>query len=203
MSSRLQSALSVTALVVAVLGWTPLGEATRNAVFPANSVGTDQLRVNAVVSSKVRNGSVTGLDIQKRTITNAHIKPASLLAGSFKAGQLPAGAKGEKGDKGDKGEKGEKGDKGAKGDPGLSGYEVVQGALVTLPPNGTAIARVTCPAGKRPIGGGGHHSSAVGFVAALSSSIPIDGNQWQGAFKNLTANSASIRAHAVCATVTP
>jgi hypothetical protein len=203
MSSRLQSALSVTALVVAVLGWTPLGEAARNAVFPANSVGTEQLRANAVTSPKIRNGSVTGIDVQKRTLTNGHIKPASLLAASFKPGQLPAGPKGDKGDKGDKGEKGDKGDKGAKGDPGLSGYKVVQTAPMTLAANASVLARATCPTGTKPIGGGGHQSSAIGAVAFIASSIPIDERQWQAIFKNPTGTQATVWAYAVCATVTP
>jgi hypothetical protein len=106
MSDRLRTALSVTALVVAVLGWSPIGEAAREAVFPPNSVGTVQLRGNAVTSPKIRNGSVQGIDVQKRTLTAVHVRPGSLLASSFKAGQLPAGPKGDKGEKGEKGDRG-------------------------------------------------------------------------------------------------
>ena len=106
MSKRQSSALAITALVVAVLGWTPFGEAARQAAFPRNSVGTVQLKGNAVTSPKIRNGSVTAIDVQKKTLTAVHIKPGSLLASSFKAGQLPAGPKGDKGDKGDKGANG-------------------------------------------------------------------------------------------------
>jgi hypothetical protein len=191
MSGRLPLVLSVTALLVAVLGWTPFGEAAREAVFPANSVGTAQLKANAVVSTKIRNGSVSALDIQKRSITSVHVRPGSLLASSFKAGQLPTGPKGDKGDRGDRGL------------PGLSGYEVVQSAPVTVAPNTYEIARVTCPAGKRPIGGGGHHASGVGAVAFLASSIPIDNTQWQAIFRNPSATTASMWAYAVCATVAP
>jgi hypothetical protein len=50
---------------------------------PVNSVGTPQLKANAVVSSKVKNGS--------------------LLATDFKAGQLPVGPPGPKGDTGNAG----------------------------------------------------------------------------------------------------
>jgi hypothetical protein len=100
MSEQMRTALAVSALVVAVLGWTPIGEAAREAVFPPNSVGTAQLRGNAVTSPKIRNGSVAGIDIQKRAITAVHVKQGSLVAASFKAGQLPAGPKGDKGDKG-------------------------------------------------------------------------------------------------------
>lgn len=69
---RLPVVLSITALAVAVLGVTPLGEAAREALVPRNSVGTAQLRNNAVVSAKVRDGS--------------------LLASDFKAGVIPAPA---------------------------------------------------------------------------------------------------------------
>jgi hypothetical protein len=48
--------------------------------LPKNSVGSKQIKANAVRSSKVKNGS--------------------LLADDFKAGQLPQGAKGDKGDPG-------------------------------------------------------------------------------------------------------
>jgi hypothetical protein len=53
---------------------------------PNNSVGTKQLKKNAVNSAKVKNGS--------------------LLKGDFKAGQLALGQQGDKGDKGDKGDTG-------------------------------------------------------------------------------------------------
>lgn len=106
MSNRSTTAIAATALVVAVLGWTPLGEAAREAAFPPNSVGTTQLRTNAVTSPKIRNGAVTGIDVQKRTLTGVHVKPGSLVAANFKAGQLPAGPKGDKGDKGEKGANG-------------------------------------------------------------------------------------------------
>jgi hypothetical protein len=54
--------------------------------LPANSVGSAQIRKNAVTGAKVKDGS--------------------LLAQDFRAGQLPAGVKGDKGDKGDQGVQG-------------------------------------------------------------------------------------------------
>jgi hypothetical protein len=84
MSEHQRTALSVTALVVAVLGWTPLGQAARRVVFPANSVGTAQLKAQSVTSTKIRT----------RTIVNADIKPGSLLAASFRPGELPTGIEG-------------------------------------------------------------------------------------------------------------
>ena len=77
MSQRLSLALSVTALVVAVLGATPLGRATADLVIPRNSVGTAALQDGAVTAEKV--------------------KDRSLLAQDFKQGQLPRGPQGPPG----------------------------------------------------------------------------------------------------------
>jgi hypothetical protein len=69
--------------------------------LPKNSVGSKQIKPNAVKSSKVANGS--------------------LLAGDFKAGQLPAGPRGVKGDKGDRCPPSNPSCKGPKGDTGSRG----------------------------------------------------------------------------------
>jgi hypothetical protein len=65
--ARLSLALALTALLVALLGATPLGEAAREAVLPRNSVGSEQ------------------------------VKDRSLLARDFKQGQLPRGPAGPPG----------------------------------------------------------------------------------------------------------
>jgi hypothetical protein len=74
---------------------------------------------------------------------------------------------------------------------------------MTLAANGSALARATCPTGKKPIGGGGHQASAIGGVAFVTSSIPIDERQWQAAFKNPSGTQATVWAYAVCANVVP
>lgn len=76
---KLPIILSTTALVVAVLGSTPVGEAALNAL-PRNSVGPLQLKANAVTSAKVKNGS--------------------LLRADFRSGQIPAGPAGPPGAQG-------------------------------------------------------------------------------------------------------
>ena len=48
--------LSIVALVVAVLGATPAGEAARDVVIPRGSVGTPQLKNGAVTTPKLRKG---------------------------------------------------------------------------------------------------------------------------------------------------
>jgi hypothetical protein len=92
-----------TIAVFAALG----GGAYAATALPKNSVGAAQIKKNAVASAKV--------------------KDRSLLAKDFKAGQLPAGAKGDNGAAGEKGEKGEKGEQGAQGIQGIQGIQGVQG----------------------------------------------------------------------------
>lgn len=82
-------------------------------------------------------------------------------------GKLPQGPKGDQGPRGPKGQKGEKGargeagPKGAAGANGVSGYEVVNQTFkeVFIENSGgmrglSEIKTVSCPAGKRVIGGG-------------------------------------------------
>jgi hypothetical protein len=88
-STKTPTIIAVTALVVSVLAATPLGHAAAQLVLAKNSVGTKQLKKNAVTGAKVKNGS--------------------LLAADFKAGQLPSGPQGPKGDPGSQGPKGDAG----------------------------------------------------------------------------------------------
>jgi len=61
MKQRLPLILSITALVVALLGWTGVGEATRNALVPKNSVGPAQIKKKAVKSKHLAPGTVFNL----------------------------------------------------------------------------------------------------------------------------------------------
>ena len=129
-------------------------------VLPRNSVGTVELRNDAIVSSKIRNRSLLGVDVGR----------GQLLAGR----RGPAGAKGDPGERGEKGGKGDRADKGALGEIGPQGPAGAQGLAG---PEGPRIAgwefrtqefevgfpgklpnivsnEVTCPAGKRALGGG-------------------------------------------------
>jgi hypothetical protein len=128
MKTKLPIVLSTTALVVAVLGITPLAAIAQNAAFPPNSVGSAQLKRNAVGPAK----------IAPNAIRTAHVLDGSLLASDFKPGQIPQGPKG---------------DRGEQGAAGLSGYEIVaiESAPSSLP---FAGAEAVCPGGKRVLGGG-------------------------------------------------
>jgi hypothetical protein len=70
-----------------------LGGATAFAALGKNSVGPQQLKKNAVTAAKIK----------KNAVTAAKIANGSLLSADFKAGQLPAGPKGDTGAKGDVG----------------------------------------------------------------------------------------------------
>ncbi|MFM8762606.1 MAG: collagen-like protein [Solirubrobacterales bacterium] len=104
--------------------------------LPRNSVGSKQIRSNAVVSSKVRNGS--------------------LRAEDFMAGQLPRGERGERGETGERGPAGERGAAGSTGATGAEGprgpsdlYWAVGADVTSLPNTATdyTIASIIVPPG--------------------------------------------------------
>jgi hypothetical protein len=189
MRDRLPLIFSTTALLVAVLGATPLGEAAYNQVVPRNSVGTLQLKRNAVTSSK----------LAPNTVRTGQIVNASLLADDFKAGQLPAGPKGDKGNKGDKG------DRGPAGPVGISGYEIVQ-ASATVNANTTLSAiQPTCPAGKKVLGGTatvqGLAGSGFFFGTNVFGASTGANDIYSVTVTNTTAVARQVFAQAICARV--
>ena len=117
--------VACTALLVA-LGGTSYATVLN---VPRNSVGTPELKRNAVKSSK----------IAPNAVQTAHVLKGTLLSEDFRAGQLPSGPKGDRGEKGEKGEKGEVGPPGPTwGDvrgPGVSGTYTPIGESITLPTN--------------------------------------------------------------------
>jgi hypothetical protein len=117
MLARLRSRLSSAHIISLIALFVALGGTGYAAVtLPRNSVGGSQLKPNSVSSSKVKNGALQAVD--------------------FKAGQLPAGAKGDTGAKGDKGDK---------GDPGTNGTNGANGtadAYVRVQPNGDILPNV-------------------------------------------------------------
>jgi hypothetical protein len=77
--------------------------------LPKNSVGTAQLKNNAVTGAKVKNGSLAAADF---------------------GGTLPGGAKGDTGAKGDKGDPGTAGTNGTNGTPGTPGTNGAPGGAL-------------------------------------------------------------------------
>lgn len=166
--------------MVAVGGATPAGEAAWNAVVPRNSVGTLQLKRNAVTARKIAPNAVRG----------AHVLDGSLVATDFKSGQLPAGPKGDKGDKG------------AQGATGLSGLVRVTASSPNTSSNKSAS--VSCPSGKKVVGGGLIVSAYPGIT--IRQSYPLqDLSGWYAYVEEdpATTQSWGIVVFAVCASVAP
>lgn len=186
--SKVPTIIAVTALVVAVFGATPLGQAAGKLVLPKNSVGAAQLKKNAVAGKK----------IAKNAITSVKIKDGSLLAADFKAGQLPVGPKGDPGPRGlqgIQGIQGIQGQKGPKGDPGVSGYQLVVGQAVSVGAGQFARGVANCPVGKKVVGGG----FEANVPMALDDSAPDDaGTSWNIHGLNLAAGGGTFLAYAVC-----
>jgi hypothetical protein len=158
--------------------------------LPKNSVGSKQIKKNAVSGSKVKNGS--------------------LKKGDFAAGSLPAGPQGLPGAKGDKG------DQGLTGATGTFGAITVQfnEATSDLGNGAETSLDVHCPAGQIAIGGGARGDLTNSELTKITASRPIistsnsgapgdDGTftGWRGTFVNEN-NGAGIRPDVwvVCAT---
>src|SRR3954454_23620754 len=161
--------------------------------LPKDSVGTRQLRKDAVVSSKVKDGSLKTLD--------------------FKAGQLPVGPQGPKGDQGVPGTDGRPG---ADGRPGTFGSITTQFAQAPsdLANGAKTSVDAQCPAGQVALGGGTRGDLTASEAPKVTSSRPIisatdtgapdnDGTftGWRGTFVNEN-NGTGIRPEVwvICAT---
>jgi hypothetical protein len=121
-SSKTPTVIAVTALVVAALAATPIGQAAGRIVLGKNSVGTAQLKKNAVTGAKVKNGSLRAVD--------------------FGAGQLPAGPQGPRGDTGARGPQGDRGPSNGYIHPWSNSPIYIDGA------QGATLATLNLPAGK-------------------------------------------------------
>lgn len=167
-------------------------------VLPRGSVGTAQLKADAVTSQKVRNGSLQAADF----------KPGQLPVGS--AG--PRGPQGDKGEPGTRGEKGDRGERGLKGDTGPRGPAGAQGPVgppgpvaprginrwefrtagFDIPAGATRSAEVSCPGSKKALGGGvassngnvtlvrqsGPAGLATGWLATVQGRIAVSAHVW-------------------------
>lgn len=159
-------AVAAFALFVALGG---VGVAATN-YLPRNSVGTDQ----------IQNNSVTRAKIAHHSITSVLIKPGSLMATDFAAGQIPSGPKGDKGDTGATGARGPTGPAGSLGTLSVASQTAhvagsTSGSVSVHVPSGTQPITVT--AGWGPLTGqyGGYIS-----ISPLMSDGKIVGYQATG-----------------------
>jgi hypothetical protein len=85
--------LGVVAAVGLLLVATPLGGAAQDLVLPRNSVGTEQIRANAVTRGKIRNNNVTREKLAQRAVNtpqlaNNAVGSAQLANGAVGVAQL-------------------------------------------------------------------------------------------------------------------
>ncbi|HEX6788519.1 MAG TPA: hypothetical protein VF091_04685 [Gaiellaceae bacterium] len=160
--------------------------------LPAGSVGTAQLKNDAVVSSKVKNGSLQARD--------------------FAAGQLPAGAPGATGPQGPAGSAGPQGPAGPAGATGSQGPQGPPGVSSL-----TYVAQTYGPFDAQTENGGNAlcgqnlHVVGGGVVAdeglIVNSSYPSDDQYndgttgWSVFVDNPTSDQLSYRVYAICAPV--
>ncbi len=148
MRRRLPLVLSTTALVVAVLGSTPLGEAAGtaiNAVPPLAKKANFAARAGTADNARKLGGKPASA--YARLGANGKIPPA-LLAASARGGQGIKGDPGPKGDKGDKGEKGEKGDRGPGGLVAAFSTTAGTNSFTPLTTGSNKLVTLSLPAGR-------------------------------------------------------
>ena len=156
------------------------------ASLPRNSVGTSQLRSNAVTSSKVKDRSLRAVD--------------------FARGQLPAGARGATGPQGAQGPAGPQGPGGPQGPAGGSLTYVVDGPF-TNPAHSQSAGSATCPPGQHPTGGGVVSESITPGEQAVNSTSPFasstvpgaEPDSWGAFVDNTSASDLLFEVFAVCA----
>lgn len=89
----------------------------------------------------------------------------------------------------------------------LPGYEWVRGDNIPVAAGESEIHRLTCPDGKKVLGGGGTASFIAESPAVpepnMFWSFPFDEHSWQIAVHNDTNQAQEMRAYAICADVGP
>jgi hypothetical protein len=163
------------------------------ATLPRNSVGTAQLKRNAVTSAKV--------------------KPRTLLGSDFRQGQLPAGPQGPQGPQGARGPEGPPGARGAEGATGARGAEGPVGPRGPQGPAGatnltarigqlgTGVVFASCNPGEVAVGGGGVGSDVEPTFLTFSSPSPQTGTPtgWSVAANRADGTISQAMAFVVCA----
>lgn len=171
--SRLPLIISVTALVVALFGATPLGEA-------AGPLAAKVVPFAKRAGYATNSGAVNGIKAA-RTPSAGRLVPLD-ANGKLPEAAIPARA------------------------PAFAGLEYVYG-LGDADASGTAVARATCPDGKKLIGGGSVPNVHLpdGYVAMTASGPSVDKRSWVAKAIEVRPYDAvwEIEAWAVCATVTP
>jgi hypothetical protein len=181
------------ALIVACLALlVALGGSSYAAIALApNSVGTRQLKNNAVVASKVKNRSLLRVDFKRGQLLPGPV-------GSRGARGLPGAA----GAPGPRGPGGQQGPGGPQGPPGLSGLEVVSVSTLSNSQDGK-VEFADCPTGKKVIGGGVEVTGEAQDFVAVTRSDPNSAVQWEAQAHEHTSTGLAwtLTVFALCAVV--
>ena len=146
---------------------------------------------NSVTTKKIRNDAVTAPKIKAGAVTASEVKNGSLLNVDFKPGQLPAGPRGAAGTAG------------PAGSPGISGLQRFDVASASSNANSKSVI-VTCPTGKRLVGGGARVIGNGAAVVSITENFPdSDGVHWNAKANEVVATALTwqLQAYALCATV--
>jgi len=129
------------------------------------------LAKNSVGSAQIKKGAVANSDLRANAVTSDKVKDAGLLAVDFKAGQLPASAKGAPGANGAVGPEGPQGIQGATGTTGAATVQFEQ-AAADLADGSSQSYNAFCPAGKQALGGGARGDATDSEQTSVTSSRP-------------------------------
>lgn len=166
------------------LGGTSVAAVTQ--LVPRNSVGTVQLKNNAVSTAKLRNQAVTGAKIRSNTITSSDVRNGSLIRADFAPGQLAENVP-----------------TGEPGQPGISGLQRVAGTTAMSSVNSKSVT-VSCPSGKRVVGGGARAAgSGSNRISVVESYPDANESKWNARATEVVSTTATweLEAYALCAIV--
>ncbi len=180
MRERLPLALSIAALVTALLGTTPVGGAAADVV------------AQVVPRARTADFATNAGKLQGR---KSSPKPkAGQIPVLNASGKLPASI-------GAVGPKGAAGAVGPAGPPGVSGYEQ-RSEQTTVPPNQpNREYGVSCSGGKSVLSGG-YNLTPQGGNLTVYDSRPASNQLWRFRIRNATGETSAIQLFVVCATVT-
>lgn len=176
------------------------GTAFAAGVLPAGSVGTAQLKDNAVVSSKVKQHSLLSSDFKAGQLPSGERGPAGL--------QGPAGPAGATGATGATGAAGPQGPAGDRGPAGFSSLVYVTRSFGPYPAGTQYGGEAPCATGQHAVGGGVIGVGSDVREQSINSTYPSDGTGstdpgnrgWSAWVDNLSTRALGFDVYAVCAT---
>jgi hypothetical protein len=184
-----------------IIAWVALVAALSGTAAAAGLITGVQVQNGTLSGLDLRNGSVSGLDVTNGSLTTLDVRDHTLRAADFAPGVLGSGAgiPGPVGPPGPAGPQGAAGPAGPQGSPGVSAVQIVTADSAS---DSTAFKPidVSCPGGKKLLGGGARLYGAPGDVA-LDESYPTDATTWHAYGSEIVATGVSwhISAFAICA----